>query len=473
MIASSKAETARFWDQLLQFIEEGRVVPIVGQDLLVCEIDGETTLLYPYLATKLAEYLGVPAEEPIPEKTEETLNGVACRYLTAGGELEDVYSALKSFMPGRDRIAPPLPLQQLAGIRAFRLFVSTTFDSLLADAIDQVRFGGQPKTESLAYSPTAAEDLKGEIASLDRPVVFQLFGHLSAVPDYALTEEDVLEFVHSMQSETHRPQRLFDELGKSQLLILGSRFPDWLARFFLRSARRERLWLARGKTDVLADSRAREDAGLVLFLQHFSARTKVYQAGGAVELVDELARRWAERHPALPSAPELATSVAGIASVAGGGTLDMLPGAVFLSYASEDRPVVEAIREALESAGVDVWFDRDALKLGDAYEAKIRNNIEKASLFLPILSRHTLTPSRRFFRLEWDQAERVALQVPPSMRYLVPVAIDDIPPDEPALPERFRKINWVRLEGGKPTPDFVAAVRQLYRDYQKATAVAP
>lgn len=151
----------------------------------------------------------------------------------------------------------------------------------------------------------------------------------------------------------------------------------------------------------------------------------------------------------------------------------MLPGAVFLSYASEDRPAVEAIREALESAGVDVWFDRDALKLGDAYEAKIRNNIEKASLFLAILSRNTLTPSRRFFRIEWDQAERVAVQVPASMRYIVPVAIDDIPPDEPALPERFRKLNWVRLGDGKPTADFVAAVRQLYRDYQKATAVAP
>ena len=65
MIAS-KAETARFWDQLLQFIEEGRVVPIVGQDLLVCEIDGQTTLLYPYLAAQLADYLGVPADPPSP-----------------------------------------------------------------------------------------------------------------------------------------------------------------------------------------------------------------------------------------------------------------------------------------------------------------------------------------------------------------------------------------------------------------------
>src|SRR3954468_9516309 len=165
---TSKAETARFWHQLLQFIEEGRVVPVVGQDLLVCEIDGKTTLLYPYLAAQLAEYLGVASDPPLPEGTEETLNAVACRYLESGGELEDVYSALKTIMPGRERINPPLPLQQLAGIRAFKLFVSTTFDSLLADAIDMVRFGGQPKTESLAYCPTAAQDLQCEIGALDR-----------------------------------------------------------------------------------------------------------------------------------------------------------------------------------------------------------------------------------------------------------------------------------------------------------------
>jgi len=458
-----KAEPARFWDQLLQFVEEGRVIPIVGQDLLVCEIDGQRTLLYPYLAERLAEYLGVPAGD-LP--ADGALNDVAYRFLAAGGELEDLYPALKSVLPARERIKLPAPLLQLAGIRPFQLFVSTTFDPLLAGALDQVRFGGRAKTEVLAYSPTSAEDLAGEAAALDHPVVFQLFGRLSAVPDYAVTEEDTLEFVHSLQSETLRPKRLFDELERNQLLLLGSRFPDWLTRFFLRAARRERLALTRGKTDVLAGGGTREDRGLVLFLQHFSARTRVFQGGGAVEFVAELAGRWAERHPALPAAPEPETAAAG-------GPLEMAPGAVFLSYASEDRPAVEAIREALESAGVDVWFDRDALHAGDAYEAKIRANIERASLFLPVLSRHALTPARRFFRLEWDHAERVAVQAPPSMRYIVPVAIDDLPPDEPALPERFRKLHWVRLPDGRPTADFVASVRQLYREYQRSTARVP
>ena len=44
------------------------------------------------------------------------------------------------------------PLKQLASITDFSLYLSTTFDDLLARAIDEVRFGGQPRTQRLAYS---------------------------------------------------------------------------------------------------------------------------------------------------------------------------------------------------------------------------------------------------------------------------------------------------------------------------------
>jgi len=52
------------------------------------------------------------------------------------------------------------------------------------------------------------------------------------------------------------------------------------------------------------------------------------------------------------------------------------------------------------------------------------------------------------------------------------VAIDDISPNEPAIPERFRKLHWQRLPGGKSTPELVGALRQLFRDYQKTIASA-
>jgi hypothetical protein len=451
-----------FWDQLLQFIEEGRVVPIVGQNLLTVDIEGRQVLLYPYLAGKLARSLNVTADD-LPAVG--ALNEVAYRFLAEGNDLEDLYPALKSILT-KEKIPVPEPLRQLATIRPLKLFVTSTFDGLLETALNEVRFGGQPRTKVYAYSHNAVQDLEAPLDNLDRPVVFHLFGRLSAVPDYAVTEEDLLEFIYSLQSESRRPHLLFDELNRRQILVLGSSFPDWLARFFLRTTKSERLWMARGKTDVVADDKIREDRPHLRFLQRFSSRTKVFQGGGAVEFVAELHRLWTERHP-----PEAAPPPAAGPEVASS-PLDMEPGAVFLSYASEDRPIVEALREALESAGVDVWFDREALQPGDDYEAKIKRNIENCSLFVPVLSRSTLTSRRRFFRIEWDHALRVAVQVPPTMRFIVPVVVDDTPPNEPAIPEKFRHLHWQRVEGRNVDPEFVVLMRQLFREYQKALASA-
>lgn len=462
-MAPAAGEGPRFWDQLLQLLEEGRVVPILGPDLLVSSVGGRSVHLYPFLAERLAEYLEVSADD-LPETG--TLHEVACRFLGQNGQLEDIYSGLKRVFPSREEFPLPTPLLQLAGIRPLKLFVTTTLDPFLQQALDEVRFGGQPRTRVFAYAPNAVQDLDQAIDEMDRPSVFHLFGRLSAVPEYVVTDEDTLELVHALQSETRRPSRLFDELDRRQLLLLGGGFPDWLARFFLRISRRERLWLVRGRTDVVADARMRDDPSLVAFLKQFSSRTRISSLG-AVEFVDELHRRWIERHPVQEAAPEEP-----VHARAPQGALEMEPGAVFLSYASEDRPVVDALKQELEAAGVDVWFDRDALGGGDDYEKKIRRNIESCSLFVPILSRNTLTSRRRFFRLEWDWAERVAVQAPPNQRFIVPLVVGDVSPNDPALPERFCRLHWERLAPDQSNPAIVDLLRRYFREYQRTVAEA-
>jgi hypothetical protein len=453
-----KADTSRFWEQLLLLVDEGRVIPVIGPDLLLLPLADPQVLLYPFLAERMTQYLELNEDEP---PAEESLNSVACRYLAKGNDPEDIYSALRAVMPGEDELPIPETLIKLAGIGSFKIFVSITFDSLLERAINQVRFGGQRKTQVLAYSPNRKEDLDSSMAALNRPVVFHLFGKLSAVPDYAVTEEDILEFIHSLQSESKRPQRLFDELNQAHLLIVGCSVTDWLGRFFLRIGRRERLLLARGKTDFVADSRVRDDKNLVRFLQQFKTGTKIYPSGGALEFVNELHERWTARHPQQTSAAAPAPVQQ---APAGPGMED---GAVFLSYASEDLSQVQRIKDDLERAGVDVWFDKADLNAGDEYELKIKRNIERCSLFVPVISRNCLTPRRRFFRIEWNHAQSVALQVPPSLQFILPVVLDDTSPNEPFLPEKWGRLHWQALTGGQTTPEFIDTVRRLYREYQK------
>lgn len=440
------------WEPLLDLIGEGGVIPIVGPDLLTVETNGQRVPLYELLATRLADRLELDGE-PSPLAT---LNQVAACYLERDGDLERVYSALKSVMPADADLPIPEPLLKLARITPLKLFVSTTFDNLLERAINQVRFEGRPQTQVISYSQQNPADLRSTLRDLQVPTVFQLMGRLSAVAfEYAVTEEDVLEFLHSLRSHDRSPKGLFDELNRNHVLIIGSGFSNWLARFFIRLAQNDRLWMARGKT-IIADQKALDDGALLDFLRHFSLRTRVFQAS-ATDFVEELSARW---KPQLAAQPPPAPS-------------PIKSDAVFISYASEDRPVAEAISKALEGEQIPVWFDRYQLKGGDDWEQEIKQAMLKCSLFAPIISRHTLTPEPRYFRAEWVAAEEVVKRSPKSRRFVIPVAIDDTSPEAEAvtkdIPEAFQR-QWERLPDGRVTPEFVGRVKELFRQYKLARA---
>ena len=70
------------WEDLLGFIEERRVIPIVGPELLQVSIERGPRLLYDWLAEKLAGRLNVDISS-LPQPY--TLNDVVCWFLAARG----------------------------------------------------------------------------------------------------------------------------------------------------------------------------------------------------------------------------------------------------------------------------------------------------------------------------------------------------------------------------------------------------
>lgn len=63
---------------------------------------------------------------------------------------------------------------------------------------------------------------------------------------------------------------------------------------------------------------------------------------------------------------------------------------IFLSYASQDREPVHSIYLALRDQGHKVFFDRGDLPAGEEYHNRIRQAIEKSTLFLFIISPDTV-----------------------------------------------------------------------------------
>jgi hypothetical protein len=458
-----------FWDDLLEYIEEKRVVPIVGAELLTVPdgAGGEQPLMR-VLAQKLAERLRVPAEDCTGD---DALHQVVCRHLQRGGRREEVYPRLRQMLKDLSP-AVPEPLRQLARIRHFNLFVSTTFDSLLAQALDEERFSGSPRTASLAYAPNHNQDLPPDALRAATPTVFHLLGRMSASPDYVITEEDTLEFFTSMQSESKRPNVLLDELKSSHLLLIGNTFPDWLSRFFIRIAKSGRLSLQREELEIVADRHTRTEPGLVLFLKNFSYRTQIFEEGNAADFVRELSARYEERHPVTTAS--VAAGVAdpgrngpGSASPATPPSEAMPPGAVFLSYASQDAPAVKQLRAALEAAGIEVWFDQRRLEGGDDFDQQIKKNIRACSLFLPVISAQTQARHEGYFRLEWTLVVERAKLIAETIPFILPVVIDPVTETDALVPERFLQVQWTRLPGGTATPEFLERMVRLVRDHRK------
>jgi hypothetical protein len=437
------------WDDLLNFIEEKRVIPIVGPELLEVETESGPRLLYEWVAEKLAAKLGVDVA-PLPKPW--TLNDVVCSFLAARGRREEAYTRVRSIL--RDAsFRPPKALRQLAQITDFDVFVTTTFDPLLEQAINDERFGGAQSAEVVAYSPNRVADLPAEREQLQRPVVYHLMGRLSASPTYVISDEDTLEFICALQSEHLTPERLFHELEHNHLLLIGSGYTNWLARFFLRLAKRHRLSDPRDVGEVLADSQTGSDDRLMSFLQQVSVRTRVY--GGAEAFVDELHRRWSVRHRP-GQVIELAAPQRFLPP-----EREMPENAVFVSYARDDLAAVQKLKAGLDAAGVKAWFDMERLEGGDDYDRMIRKNIAHCSYFIPVVSTTTERRLEGFFRREWSYAMDRTRNIAEGAVFILPVCIDDTDAATARVPDHFKTVHFTRLPGGQVTPEFARRLQDL------------
>ncbi len=452
MLAPSPRLDEDAWEDLLNFIEEKRVIPIVGPELLKVETESGPRLLYDWMADKLAAKLGVDASRlPSPY----TLNDVVCWFLSSRGRREDTYTRMRSILREAS-FAPPKALRQLAEITDFDLFVTTTFDSLLESAINAERFAGAQSTEVIGYTPNRVADLPSEREHLQRPVVYHLLGRCSASPTYVISDEDMLEFVCALQSEHLTPEKLFYELEHNHLLLIGSNFTNWLARLFLRMAKRRRLSDPRDVGEVLADDHSGGDERLMAFLQQVSVRTRVYT--GAEQFVDELHRRWtARRRPAeviaMSAAPQRVLPP----------EREMPENAVFISYAREDLAAVQKLKAGLDAAGVTTWFDMERLEGGDDYDRKIQKNISRCSYFVPVVSAATERRLEAYFRREWSYALDRTRNMADEAIFILPVCIDATDPREARVPDRFKAVHITQLPGGEPSPEFVRRLKELLR----------
>ena len=134
---------------------------------------------------------------------------------------------------------------------------------------------------------------------------------------------------------------------------------------------------------------------------------------------------------------------------------------IFLSYASEDAPAARSLAEALRACGLNVWFDQNELRGGDAWDQRIRRQIKECSLFVPIISEQTQRRAEGYFRLEWHLAEQRSFLMAHDKPFIVPVVLDSTPDAQARVPDRFRERQWTRIVNGTMPEAFPALLKEL------------
>lgn len=320
------------WDDLLAYMDERRVISVVNAGSLLVDAGDQRRPLEAVLAQRLAERLRVNIAGLGPPLH---IDDLVRRQRAQPGRKENIHLRIQQLLKELD-IAPPQALLDLAAIDAFDLIVSVSFDDLLTRALDQVRHGGQARTEVIAFAPNCSADLAQPRsaasaqpnASPHRTTVLHLLGRSASALVSVTCDHDRLEFLPALQDDARRPKLLFDELRNNHLL-LGCRLPDWAARFLLRTAKGERLSAQESDTvEILVSTAAAADVELAGFPAAFRPSARVV-AMATEDFLAELRRRWVLAHPLahLPADPASASPVAVALAGAGRGPGD---GAVFI-----------------------------------------------------------------------------------------------------------------------------------------------
>jgi TIR domain len=438
------------WRDLLREIHNRQVIPFVGPELVtVPDPNGDGQLpLYRALAPQLASRLRLPVRNGPPI----SLNRVACEYLLSGGSRKSIYIEMSELLEKLEA-SPPRALCDLASITDFDLYLYGAIDSLLAAALEKFRPGFRRQDHVLSYDYKRPVDVPERI---EPALLYHIVGSRQTYPNFAVWEEDYLEFICGLTRHHAQLERLFLLLKTRYLLLLGSPFHDWIVRFFLFLVKGGR-FTDRRKDDIqayLADLPENLGEPLIFFFNKVVGTTRIIP-GDPADFVRELTERWNREYTTTSTGEDVLVQMP-----------DEMPrGAVFISYSRDDMEAVGTLVRGLRATQIPVWVDKQRLHAGENYQRNLEFAVKSGcSFFVSVISRATESDPSRFVHTERHWAAQRHVD---GFVFYVPVVIDDTP--EPRLePASFAKIHFDRLPNGSVTAAFITKLRKWMEDFRVA-----
>jgi hypothetical protein len=133
---------------------------------------------------------------------------------------------------------------------------------------------------------------------------------------------------------------------------------------------------------------------------------------------------------------------------------------VFLSYASQDRPAVREIYDALKvEEWIDPWLDQEKILPGQNWRIVIETAVDEADVVIICLSHQSVT-KEGYVQREIKYAYETALEKPEGTIFLIPLRLDDC--DIPRELQYLQRVDYFGVEKAIGYADLLDALKVRY-----------
>lgn len=388
--ATISSEEEKSWEDLVEQIWAGNVIPVIGDNLVV----NDTTII-----KEIIEYL---ASEKKLEHTPQSFSELYYDKKFVEHQpvvYEEVSGLIKE---NQSNFVPTDILKDFLSIEQFPFVITTSVDYTVEETMREIweKERGR-KLRTLVFRNDAArnDDIKKD-SDIKEPTVYYMFGKADNKREHSfvLTEEDLLSFCQSWLSDRH-PSLLSKVMGNKYLLFFGVNYPDWLIRFMWFSMRNDLR-----DSGMLVDNHELESS-LINFFQHVSIRTQ----SNPRNVVDEIKSRLEIKKNEYEMKK-----------------FDSIPKNMdfFISYSRRDLAWADTLYQTLTKMGYKVWFDKKNIAVTNDWAPKISEGIHTAKHVIILISENVALESEQYhvYREEWEIALANRLS---NKRHVIPVCLEN------------------------------------------------
>ena len=400
------------WDKLAQQIIEGKVIPVIGPELLMIN----DVNINQFILRGLAKKFNFKNQ---PHSFSEMVYAPEFKKIFGERDIDRdrIYEFVNQIFT-KNIFPVTQQLKDLLSIRQFPFVITSSYAPIVEQTMREI-WKDELRVMRFNNDPNQNDDIKTE-ADLRKPTVYYMFGKVcKEVRKYALTDTDMLDYVSSWLSNEDRvrPKRSCNALKDKYLLMLGNNYSNWLFRF---------IWYSMRKSDLSHGMMAYDtlDVQLINFLE----RTKTLTRQNTLEVINQIKSQLDKKlvDSELTKFNKPAENMD-----------------VFISYSRSDSNVAERLYDILTKQGKRVWYDRKNLSAGGNFMEEIRRAIRTAKYFIPIFSDNIEKEKgdSHVYRNEWDTAIEVAISM--GRTYIIPLAEEGFDFYKAAIPEKMQQHNAI------------------------------